>query len=361
MENKKTLALVMIVKDEEKGLRAAIKSARPYVDEVVVAVDMDSSDDTEKIALECADVVKKFVFNDDYSDARNMADDYVKADYILFLDGHEKLTKCENLQKYLNADKDVILTSIKMESGMIFAGGRIYRNGCQFVGRIHEKVEAMTSIQAPDILITHDRVSGQDPVAVAARGAQRDRHMTEIMAKELEDDPKNLRSLFHLVLFYQSKDDMKNAKKYLKKYLAYSNEPGGRWYVLYNLALMHYTKHHYFRALMATRDAMRENPTRWEVAYLRGLIFFDMHKWREAMTSFVESMNENSGVIDFLPLPRNLGATFNFIGECLFQLKRYFDASESFRHAATKTDEPMFKDLLIRRATLLAEIAKKSN
>jgi glycosyltransferase involved in cell wall biosynthesis len=360
MENKKTLALVMIVKDEERGLAAAIESAKPYVDEIVIAIDSKSFDNSERIAREYTENVEIFTFFDDFSAARNRAAENVKSDYILFLDGHEILTKCENLQDHLNKNYDVLLVPIRMENGMLFSGGRIYKNGLQFEGRIHERVQGNFVGNVSDILITHNRNQGQDPISVAARSSQRDEHMTKIMQGELEDNPKNLRNLFHLVLYYQSKHDLKNANKFLRKYVKYSNEPGGRWYVYYNQALLHFSDSHYFRALMATRDAIKENPTRWEISYLRGMIFHAMGKWQLALASFVESMNDNAGIIDFMPMPRNLGATFNYIGECLFQQKRYFEAGESFLNASRKTDDKMFRELLERRAFLMSDLAKQS-
>lgn len=358
MNQNKTLTLVMIVKNEEKGLAAAIQSAKPYVQDIIVAIDEKSTDRSGKIAIENGAIVKTFQFSDNFSAARNFAAIDVKTDYILFLDGHEILEKADNLQEYLNSDKDVILVPILMENGTIFFGGRIYKRGLNFVGRIHERVEGKTSEYAKKMLIKHNRIKGQNPDSISEREEQRIKHMDYIMKSELQDNPRDTRVLFHLALFYHSHNNYKSAKKYTKLFLKYSDEIGGRWYLCYCMAIFHYTKHHYLRALFWTQNCMKENPKRWEICHLRGLIFRSIKKYDHAVKCFVESLNENCGFIDFLPLQRNLSQTFNFIGECLFSLGKFYEAGEAFAHAASKSYDRMFSTLLKRRSELMFDMFK---
>jgi glycosyltransferase involved in cell wall biosynthesis len=59
-KNEDLLSLVMIAKDEEKGIENAILSCIEYVDNIVIAVDSRSTDKTLELANLYADTVKTF-------------------------------------------------------------------------------------------------------------------------------------------------------------------------------------------------------------------------------------------------------------------------------------------------------------
>ena len=52
MKDMVTLCLSMIVKNEEKLIRKCLESVKPYIDYWVIGIDIDSTDDTEKIIYE---------------------------------------------------------------------------------------------------------------------------------------------------------------------------------------------------------------------------------------------------------------------------------------------------------------------
>lgn len=93
----------MIAKNEEKFIKNAIESGKPFVSEIIV-VDTGSEDDTRKIAQECGATVYDFQWQDDFSKAKNFALSMAKADWVLFLDADECLSKqdVEDLKKLLN-------------------------------------------------------------------------------------------------------------------------------------------------------------------------------------------------------------------------------------------------------------------
>jgi len=64
------LSLAMMVKNEEAFLEDALRSAAPYVDEMVV-VDTGSTDRTVEIARDLGARVEFFAWCDDFSAARN--------------------------------------------------------------------------------------------------------------------------------------------------------------------------------------------------------------------------------------------------------------------------------------------------
>ena len=89
MNNKPTLSLCMIVKDEESMLANCLKSVNGYVDEIIV-VDTGSSDRTVEIAEEHGAKVFHHQWENDFSKHRNQAIGYASGDWILVLDADEE-------------------------------------------------------------------------------------------------------------------------------------------------------------------------------------------------------------------------------------------------------------------------------
>lgn len=85
-----TLALAMIVKNEEGCLRDCLASAAAIVDETVIG-DTGSTDGTAAIAAEFGAKVLKIAWNDDFSAARNAVLEHVRSDWILHMDADEVL------------------------------------------------------------------------------------------------------------------------------------------------------------------------------------------------------------------------------------------------------------------------------
>ena len=84
------LSLVMMAKDEEKNLPRALKSAAPWVDEIVL-VDTGSTDATVKIAKGFGAKVHLHPWQNDFSLHRNQALSYATGDWCLQLDADEEL------------------------------------------------------------------------------------------------------------------------------------------------------------------------------------------------------------------------------------------------------------------------------
>ncbi|WP_086981683.1 glycosyltransferase family 2 protein [Vibrio aphrogenes] len=86
-----TLAVALIVKNEEKHLAACLDTVKDWVDEIVI-LDSGSTDQTEEIARQYTD---KFYVNlqwPGFGPQRQLAQGYVESDYILWLDADEQVT-----------------------------------------------------------------------------------------------------------------------------------------------------------------------------------------------------------------------------------------------------------------------------
>lgn len=82
------LALVMIVRDEARCIARCLRSAKPFVDEMIV-LDTGSGDDTAAIAAQLGAQVHHFQWTGDFSAARNAALDHSSAQWNLVLDADE--------------------------------------------------------------------------------------------------------------------------------------------------------------------------------------------------------------------------------------------------------------------------------
>ena len=99
------ISLVMIAKNEGKGLERAIISCKDFVDKIYISVDTKSTDQTLEIAKQYADVIIEHEWKNDFSAARNNIQKQVKTKWCLMLDGHEYVKEYSNLEKALEAIK----------------------------------------------------------------------------------------------------------------------------------------------------------------------------------------------------------------------------------------------------------------
>jgi len=95
-----TVTLAMIVRDEEENLPACLATVRDLVDEVVV-VDTGSKDRTKEVAAELGCRVFDYVWNDDFSAARNETLRHATGDWIFWMDADDRVDE-ENRQKLAN-------------------------------------------------------------------------------------------------------------------------------------------------------------------------------------------------------------------------------------------------------------------
>lgn len=144
------LSLSMIVKNEEKYLRACLESVKDVVDEIVI-VDTGSIDNTLKIAEEYNSRIFSFTWVDDFSAARNFALSKTSGNWILYLDADERLNEKSKteLKSLISADGksgvQCIVNSIdeQKEQPQIMKYIRLFNksDSIAFEGRVHEQIE----------------------------------------------------------------------------------------------------------------------------------------------------------------------------------------------------------------------------
>jgi len=95
VNNKGTLSLCMIVKNEEQHIARCLLSAKPVVDEMII-VDTGSTDKTRDIALAYGAKVFDFPWTKDFSAARNQSLANASGEWILVLDADEVISPLDH-------------------------------------------------------------------------------------------------------------------------------------------------------------------------------------------------------------------------------------------------------------------------
>ena len=133
-----TLSVAMIVKNEAQDLAQCLETVKGWVDEIVI-LDSGSQDKTAEIAAQFG---AKFYTNTDwpgFGKQRQLAQQYVTSDYVLWLDADERVTetlKESILQAVKNNKQNAVYRLARLSE--VF-GRKIYHSGW-YPDYVHEKV-----------------------------------------------------------------------------------------------------------------------------------------------------------------------------------------------------------------------------
>lgn len=102
--SKPTIALAMIVRDGGKKFRDTLASAAPHVDEIIIALDTRTKDNSANIARKFKAKVYPFDWKtDDFAAARNYSFSKVTSKFVLWLDGDDVLENGHRLREIIES------------------------------------------------------------------------------------------------------------------------------------------------------------------------------------------------------------------------------------------------------------------
>ena len=165
-----SIGLCMIVKNEEAVLRRILTPMSKLVDKIYIC-DTGSVDKTKEIAREFTDEVYDFLWNDDFSAARNFITEKADTDYWMWLDADDVITpenqeKLLRLKESMDSDTDVVMMDYAVGfdewDHVTFSYYRerimkTFRN-FRWQGRVHETVVPAGNILYSDVVIEHRKI-----------------------------------------------------------------------------------------------------------------------------------------------------------------------------------------------------------
>lgn len=189
-----TISLCMMVKNEEKRLPTALKSAAPWVDEIVV-VDTGSTDDTVRIAQGFGAKIYHHPWEHSFSTHRNQTIGYATGDWLLILDADEELDpSTAHWLHRLAYDPEVNVFFFELNNQLKDGGEsfilhpRMFRNfkGFHYEGQVHNRpVFDGPAAKAPVRLIHYGYA--EDPETMERKHRRR----LEMIRKWVESEPDN--------------------------------------------------------------------------------------------------------------------------------------------------------------------------
>jgi len=209
--NRATIALCMIVRDEELRLPSCLASVAGLCDERIV-VDTGSQDDTVAVAERAGARVIHFPWCDDFAAARNAGLREATCDWVLVLDADEQLAPgddarvrqavaeapcaCGTLELHdaarLDATAEEILSG-RARSGEPMAVPRLFRrtSDLAFEGIVHESVRAWLVRNGARTWDTGARIVHFG--AVPSLRVDRDKHRrnARLLERRLESEPED--------------------------------------------------------------------------------------------------------------------------------------------------------------------------
>lgn len=206
------LSLAMMVKDEEAFIEDALRSARGWVDELVV-VDTGSTDRTVEIARDLGATVSFFPWCDSFSIARNETLRRSTGRYVAILDADERFRGAhpEAIRPHLKPGPrhpyeafSVQVVNTRLDGAPIssFFSARFFPNDERlgYSGRVHNRFGALAP-DAPKVLVTKYLGLqvvhlGYDPALYEAR--QKAARSLPLIEATVREEPDNLQHRYYL-------------------------------------------------------------------------------------------------------------------------------------------------------------------
>ena len=177
------ISLCMIVRNEHDTLARCLDSVREAVDEIII-VDTGSQDDTREIARRYTDQVIDYVWQDDFSAARNAAFAHASCDFTMWMDADDVLDDAAALTGFKETELDQYDVVMAPYHAAFDGNGkptftyyreRILRTGMGFLweGAVHEAITPRGRIGYAGFSVRHEKEPS------AARDPQRNLRIYE--------------------------------------------------------------------------------------------------------------------------------------------------------------------------------------
>lgn len=294
------LSIGMMVKNEEKHLEECLESLTPILEEIdseLIIVDTGSTDRTLEIARKFTDQVFKREWTNDFAEMRNIVLSYTSGEWFFFVDGDEIVTDSNGLiefftlkqyQKYNSGAilmRNLLSTNNENAFG-IFRALRLFKNDddFHFKGIVHEQPAAKLPVAEIKGEIIHFGYLNDDTKLMEYK-FQRNVELLEIA---LEQNPKDIYTLFQLSQSYAMYKDYKKALEYIVIAYEYAKKRNlsDYIYVLNHLVNIYNNNKLYVESESICRYGLRLNKNNIDLLYYQGYAQIELGKLEKAINSF---------------------------------------------------------------------------
>ena len=295
------ISLCMIVRDEERVLRDALASARPFFTEMIL-VDTGSTDATREIACELGARVIEFPWTDSFAEARNESLRHARGKWIFWMDADDTLPwQCGEalLTAALNAKKEItgfvvpvqFVESDGSPSGTRVDHVKLFRNlpGLSFEGRIHEQILGSLRAAGGEIARSEAYVlhSGYDTSPEGqAKKRKRD---AKLLHLDLEERPDHPFVLFNLGMTHHYSGEHAEAISWLRRSLDVAPPTDShvrKAYALLAMSLRETNKpYEAYEAILQGLEAAPGDP---ELLFQAGVLLTAQNRLEEAKQSYLQ-------------------------------------------------------------------------
>lgn len=264
------ISLGMIVRDASATLERCLESVAPHVDEIVIGLGGESTDNTEEIARKFTDKIIPIEWHDDFAEARNIVLQATTGDYFLWLDADDELVGGDRMRPLVEANPDIEAfywgyDYAQNESGAsvcYLIRERLIKKSRRWawVGAVHEVL-----MGPPD----HSRMLVSDIVVKHHPQLRSATRNLDILYRQLELQEPNPepRILVYLGSENATHGNHREAILHLQRYVALSGWDEEKYQAQHRIADLHRVMGDFEKSRLADFAAIRIRPD-WPDAYL---------------------------------------------------------------------------------------------
>ncbi|PYG89880.1 glycosyltransferase involved in cell wall biosynthesis [Ruminiclostridium sufflavum DSM 19573] len=327
------LSLCMIVKNEEAWLDNCLQSAGNIADEIII-VDTGSTDGTKEICRKYNACIYTFLWNENFSEARNFGLEKASGKWILWLDADEEL-EIDDTASFLNmlekSDTDFQMISLINYFGSpppdpnksyLFSSYRLFRNnrGIRFTGSIHEHLDIqISSASANYEVIPNARIYHYGYMEHVVEIKEKHKRNLYLLQKEKQGSDYSPWIDYHIASeYYRVKkyiEAFNNINLSLKRFLEKKTIPPSLLYKLkYDILL---ALGSFEGAWPGINNAIALYPEYVDLHFYKGLILFEKQKPEEAISAFQQCVKLGDNNPRYLTMTGCGGfRAWYFIGRC---------------------------------------------
>lgn len=341
-QNRKSLSLAMIVKDEENCIKRCLDSVINLVDEIVI-VDTGSTDNTIEICRSYNAQVFPYLWNNNFAEARNFGLDKVTRDWVLWLDADEEVAQ-ENRNQLNNQalfdDYDALSVplinffgeKVNYDEVVQIAQPRFFRNymGFRFENKIHEWLNLSSAYEQNRVGFLDLKIYHYGYMNSQVENKRKFSRNVGLLLRELEEEKNHVWTHYYLAAeYYRNNEFNKSFDHVNQSIMLFINEgiippPSMLYSLKYSILL---ETGSWEGAWPSIKYAVQMFPDYVDLKFYMGVILYYRQMYPAALDCFRECIEMGEQNLNYLCI-KGLGSfrAWFYMGLCFEELKKEEEA-----------------------------------